>query len=144
MKKHSNTNTTINTIYGINSSISVLNSDSCIVRNIFIAKNSKSHKNNNIKNIIKKRNLFDKVSIVDISRIDKNKKNIRSQGIMIDFLFLGLKYDLDTFLDDKLDNGDISNISNISNYDITKSSLLNDNMNENRINNYNKDEIVTL
>ena len=100
MKKHNNTNT----IYGINSSLSVLKADTCVVKNIFIAKNSKADKNNNIKSIIKKRNLSEKVSMVDNSIIDKNKKNIRSQGIMIDFLFLGLKDNFDSFIYTDKDN----------------------------------------
>ncbi len=104
MKKHNYNSTNNNTIYGVNSSISVLNSSNCIVNRILIAKNSKAHKNNNIHTIIKKRNLSNKLSIVDISVIDKNKKNIRSQGIMIDFVFLGLKDDLSHLPYNQTDN----------------------------------------
>mgnify|MGYP006092082349 CR=1 FL=1 len=95
MKKHNNNNN--NTIYGINSSISVLKADACIVKNIFITKDSQAHKNTNIQNIIKKRHLSDKVSIIN-KTIDRSKRSVRSQGIMIEFLFLGLKYDFDSFL----------------------------------------------
>ena len=103
MKKHSNTITN-NTIYGINCSISVLNSYNCTINKIFIAKNSQAHKSNKIQNTIKKKNLSDKTSIVDMSVIDKNKKNVRSQGIMIDFTFLGLKSELDNLLDSSIEN----------------------------------------
>ena len=51
MKKHKNNNN--NTIYGINSSISVLEADNCIVRKISIAKNSQAYKNINIQNIMR-------------------------------------------------------------------------------------------
>ena len=102
MKKDNN-NTT-NTIYGINSTLSVLNSDNCIIKNIFIAKNSKAYKSNDIQNIIRKKKISDKISIVDIGKINQNKKNIRSQGISIRFNFLGIKDTLDNFINNDLDN----------------------------------------
>ena len=60
MKKHNN-----NMIYGINSSLSVLDSDNCVISKISIVKNSQAYKNLNIEKIIKKRNLSSKLSFVN-------------------------------------------------------------------------------
>ena len=101
MKKHNNNN---NTIYGINSSISVLEADNCIVRKISITRNSQAYKNTNIQNIIKKKKLSDKVSVINKVTIDKSKRSVRSQGIMVDFLFLGLVHDFDSFIQNEKEN----------------------------------------
>ncbi len=95
MKKHKNNNN--NTIYGINSSTSVINSDNCIVNKISIVKNSQAYQNMNIQNFINNNKLSDKVSIVNKIATDTNK-SVRSQGIMVDFLFAGLTHDLDSFM----------------------------------------------
>ena len=93
MKKHNN-----NMIYGINSSLSVLDSDNCVISKISIVKNSQAYKNLNIEKIIKKRNLSSKLSFVNKISQDKGSKSIRSQGIIVEFLFIGLVHDFDAFI----------------------------------------------
>ena len=93
MKKHNN-----NMIYGINSSLSVLDSDNCIIDKISIVKHSQAYKNSNIKKIIKKQNLSNKLSFINKIPQTQGNKSIRSQGIIVNFLFTGLMHDFDAFI----------------------------------------------
>ena len=66
-------------------SLSVLDSDNCVISKISIVKNSQAYKNLNIEKIIKKRNLSSKLSFVNKISQDKGSKSIRSQGIIVEF-----------------------------------------------------------
>ena len=94
-------NNKVYTVYGINSSMSVINSTSCKIRQIVLTKNSNAFKSDKLNQEINRNHLEGKIKFVEYSKSNKNIGN-RSQGIIIEFEYNGIK---DT-LEDLLKNDD--------------------------------------
>ena len=94
-------NNKVYTVYGINSSMSVINSTSCKIRQIVLTKNSNAFKSDKLNQEINRNHLEGKIKFVEYSKLNKNIGN-RSQGVIIEFEFNGIK---DT-LEDLLKNDD--------------------------------------
>ena len=72
-------------IYGINNSYELLQSDKFIIISIFLLKNSRAYKEKKIKNKINR--FKEKLIILEKNDFNKKFQSIRSQGIVINFLF---------------------------------------------------------
>ena len=96
-------NNKIYTVYGMNSSISVINSTSCKVESITLTKNSNAFKSEKLNRQIKANQLERKVKIIDSSKSDKNINN-RSQGILVEFQYNGIKDSLEDLLKNDNEN----------------------------------------
>ena len=94
-------NNKVYTVYGINSSMSVINSTSCKIRQIVLTKNSNAFKSDKLNQNINRNQLEGKIKFVEYSKSNKNIGN-RSQGVIIKFEYNGIK---DT-LEDLLKNDD--------------------------------------
>ena len=94
-------NNKVYTVYGINSSMSVINSTSCKIRQIVLTKNSNAFKSDKLNQEINRNQLEGKIKFVEYSKLNKNIGN-RSQGVIIEFEYNGIK---DT-LEDLLKNDD--------------------------------------
>tara|TARA_Y100001960_G_C14660871_1_gene820738 strand:+ start:88 stop:843 length:756 start_codon:yes stop_codon:yes gene_type:complete len=90
-------NNKVYTVYGINSSISVIKAASCKVRQIVLTKNSNAFKTDKLNQSINNNNLSHKVKLIDYSKSNKNISN-RSQGVVIEFEYYGIKETLEDLL----------------------------------------------
>ncbi|MAV64171.1 MAG: hypothetical protein CMG00_03150 [Candidatus Marinimicrobia bacterium] len=86
------------TVYGLNSSIAVLNSNNCLVEYIYIAKDTLAFKDERLKKIINKNEYTNKVNLTDLNKIKTHKNTNRTQGVLVCFRFNGIKESVYDFL----------------------------------------------